>query len=351
MKNYKISMIFCILFVCMIPQISQSCTSFCLDTSDGPVFGTNLDFSFGEGLVLVNKRNVSKEGYMTSTNGKTAKWISKYGSITFNLAGNGFAWCGMNEAGLVISTMWLDKTVLPVPDSRPPVVSGFWVQYQLDNFSTIEEIIASDSLIRMQDDLCHFLVCGNTGDCVSIEFLDGGLVYHTRKSMPVKALTNTPYGETIFFVNQDSIPSPDDPSKSVTRFTNVAHKLNNYDPESSGCAVDYAMDILTNVVVASHTRWSIVFDILNRCVHFRTKTNQHVRCFDFDAFDFSCVTPVKMLDVNHDLSGDVANNFTEYSHQLNLYIFYNFCIRYGIDISLQEAGEFMQFLESYPCTK
>jgi len=346
----KLSMICCMLLFCTIPQTSYPCTSFCIDTSDGAVFGTNLDFPWGEGLIFVNKRHVSKEGYLTSATGETAKWMSKYGNVTFNLVGKEYAWCGMNEAGLVISTMWFDRTVLPEPDSRPPLASGFWIQYQLDNFSTIDEVIASDSLVRLADDLCHFLVCDSTGDCVTIEFLDGHFVYHTRETMPVKALTNHPYAEALFFMQQDSIPD-DDPSETAFRFINVARKLENYNPTSSGPAVDYAMDILTNVVIAPHTRWSIVFDIENRGFHFRTEKNQRVRHFSFDSFDFSCTTPVRMLDVNADLSGNVAANFTDYNHQLNLNVFYNFCKRWGIEISIQESEEFMQFLESFSCNK
>ena len=58
---------------------------------------------------------------------------------------------GMNEAGLVVETMMLEETEYPSPDSRPGIEILQWIQYQLDNFSTIEEVIASHSQIRIRE--------------------------------------------------------------------------------------------------------------------------------------------------------------------------------------------------------
>ena len=114
-----------------------ACTSFCLDTPDGSFFAINLDLSFGEGLVFVNRRGIAKEGYLQSTTGETAKWTSRYGSVTFNAAGREFAWSGMNEAGLVVGSVELRASTLPQPDERAPVGVGYWVQYVLDNCGTV----------------------------------------------------------------------------------------------------------------------------------------------------------------------------------------------------------------------
>ena len=45
----------------------------------------------------------------------------------------------MNEKGLVVELMWLDGTTYPQPDERPSVGVLQWIQYQLDNYSTIEK--------------------------------------------------------------------------------------------------------------------------------------------------------------------------------------------------------------------
>ena len=70
----------------------QGCTSFCLDNGGHCVFGTNFDNDIHEGLLYVNKRNVSKTGWDPSTTDEYAGWTSKYGSLTFNLVGYQLVW-------------------------------------------------------------------------------------------------------------------------------------------------------------------------------------------------------------------------------------------------------------------
>jgi hypothetical protein len=341
-----------LLIVCtlaLLPGPGRPCTSFVIGEGDVLIFATNLDFMFGEGYVFVNKRGVMKQGYMAGTTGETAWWTSKYGSVTFNLTGREFAWGGMNEAGLVISTMWLDASVLPEPDPRPPVNSGFWVQYQLDNFSTVEEVIQSDSLVRLVQDPCHFLVCDASGACASIEFLDGRLVYHTGETMPVKALTNIPYAEALAHTQAKSVPGDDPQDQSNYRFIQVSEKISQYDPGSGVAATDYSMEILTQTVFRPHTRWNIVFDINSRKIDFRTRDNTEERSIDFGGLDFACGSPIKMLDVNGNLSGNVTSRLPDYSHELNLEHFKGFCEKYGLAVSSEDAMWLTLFIESFPC--
>lgn len=101
----------CLALINLPAGASHACTSFCMDTPGGPVYGTNMDLFLGQGLVFVNRRGIAKMGYSENTNGETAAWVSEYGSVTFNLVGRELAWGGMNEAGLVVGTM--DRGVLP----------------------------------------------------------------------------------------------------------------------------------------------------------------------------------------------------------------------------------------------
>ena len=173
------------------------CTSFCLDNGDHCLFGTNQDNTVDRGLVVVKARHVLKTAWDPSTSGKYARWISRYGSVTFDYAGYQLAWAGMNEAGLMISTMALNETRTPSPDERPPLLSPFWMQYQLDNHSTVEEVIASHGQVRIVDGVDHYLVCDRKGDCATIEFLEGKMVCHMGESLPVAALANSAYEESV----------------------------------------------------------------------------------------------------------------------------------------------------------
>ena len=130
MKNWKIFAFSSLLFLCMLTSIGKPCTSFCLNDNGNLIFGTNFDNDrVHKGLLFVNNRKVSKTGWESSTTGEYAGWISKYGSVTFNLAGYQLVWAGINEEGLVVSTMALSGTQSPPPDTavrqrRLPARSG-----------------------------------------------------------------------------------------------------------------------------------------------------------------------------------------------------------------------------------
>jgi hypothetical protein len=62
----KISLFFFTLFiltVCLIPQDIHPCTTFCLDKGNQLIVGYNFDWWVEDGLVCVNKQDVSKTAY------------------------------------------------------------------------------------------------------------------------------------------------------------------------------------------------------------------------------------------------------------------------------------------------
>jgi choloylglycine hydrolase len=138
----------------------------------------------------------------------------------------------MNEAGLVVESMMLGDTYYPRSDSRYAIFSLQWIQYQLDNFSSIEEILASDSQIRIRGlgfAGLHFLVCDRRGKIATIEFIQGKLVSHTNETMPVKVLSNNTYADCIKLWKEGIIPQPDR-NQSIERFIRAANMVENYDP-------------------------------------------------------------------------------------------------------------------------
>ena len=164
---------FLVLIFLLAPDLSHSCTSFAFSHKGYLIFGTNYDNSFAPGLIYINKRNVEKSGWEPGTDGKIAAWVSRYGSVTFSCVGYQLAWAGMNEAGLVISTMSLSETKSPRPDERPPLISPLWIQYILDTCGTSRVACAS-----VQIDGVEYLG-GILGHLVLDQRLDGNL---TRKT-------------------------------------------------------------------------------------------------------------------------------------------------------------------------
>jgi len=362
MKNIIILLIVSLL--CSAPKIGHSCTTFCLDKGGHLVFGKNLGWIQNDGLVFVNKRGVLKTAMSDGKVDNSATWTSKYGSVTFNQLGRELPFGGVNEAGLVVEMMALDEAKFPAPDVRPCIGQGQWIQYQLDNFSRVEEVIASDSQLRIRNRPpgslgSHFLVCDKTGNCASVEFINGRLVYHTKETLPVKVLANSTYAESITFLHDEqsgNLPIGQG-NISLFRFVRAAEMLNNYNPVSSKSIVDYAFDIISNVRATgtfyiqgkpSYTQWSIVYDIKNLKVFFHTRGNKQIRYFALSSFDFSCKTPVKVLDIPTDQSGDVTKKFIDYTQQINRKLIGNASIFGSLPENVLDA--ISQYPETTICT-
>jgi choloylglycine hydrolase len=167
----------------------------------------------------------------------------------------------------------------------------------------------------------HYLVCDSTGTCASIEFLNGEMTVHTGDTMPVNVLTNSTYASSVDTLKRHEGfggTMPIGTSRgSLDRFVRAASMLQKYDPATSEDAVGYTFEILASVGQGEWTKWSNVYDMTNRQISFRTYVNPKIRSFPIEAFDFSCDTPVKVLDVNAEGAGDVSDQFVEYTYQLN----------------------------------
>jgi len=304
----------------------HGCTCTCLDHDGSCIFGENFDFPFKKTLLFVNKRNVVKTGWEAGITGEVARWTSRYGSVTFNLTGYQHPFGGMNEAGLVVGSMYLAEGGTTRFDARPTLSGGLWVQYQLDNFATVKEVIASEATIRHFGVFMHYLFCDRTGECATIEYLQGKMVSHTGPTMPVKVLANNGYQNSVEAWRSRQ-PSDD----AQLRFQDAADKLSEYarkvsagsQVEKSGAAnadaaaVQYALHVQSSVSRPS-TVWTAVFDTKNLRVYFRTGRDPRIREIAFAKLDFSSRTPVRLLDVDADLEGDISDRLPEYSHERSL---------------------------------
>ena len=341
MKKIISGIIFTVLCSCLVPVTGLPCTTFVLDNSGQPVYGKNTDgANEWAAYVIVNKRGVAKTSapIAQEPDAKHISWISRFGSATFNVFAREWPPDGINEAGLFIaSVMGEGKGIdeYPEPDSRTPMSGLSWIQYSLDNFSTVNEVIASFLRIRPAKPLdennsiaSHWLVSDSRGNCASIEFRGGQMVCHTGWTMPVHVLANSTYDDSIDFYRWFQIQNlispisiPADYRPSLLRFAVAGDRVKKYRPHRSGPAVDYAFQILEDVEIDppdNSALWSIVYNSANKRIHFRSWNNDQIRWLDFSALDFSCTTPVKVLDISADLSGDVTDSLVDYTKEIDL---------------------------------
>ena len=241
----------CAVFV--LVEATSACTSFCLQDGDDLVFGRNYDWHLDHGLVVVNKRGVAKRALLLDPTDTPAQWVAKYGSVTFNQYGREMPCGGMNEAGLVLETMWLSETQYPGRDARPAVMT--WLQYQLDNCATIDDVVASDKKTRvatMTPMPIHFLGCDRAGNVATFEFLGGKFVCHRAESLPVTVLANDTYDKSLAYLKQHTCfggtkKMPYGSWGSLDRFVCAADRVKKYPSFSAASIVEYAFDTLASL--------------------------------------------------------------------------------------------------------
>jgi choloylglycine hydrolase len=335
------------LLLCLSFNQAFACTTFCLKHNGEVLFGKNYDWMVGDGLVFVNKRGMAK---VSSAEDRTnpAKWVSKYGSVTFNQYGRENPSGGMNEAGLVIELMWLDETQYPKADARPTVGTLEWIQYQLDNSATVAEVIANTDKIRVSSQVTlHYLVNDKAGNTATIEFLDGNLVAHRGETLPVATLTNDTYAKSLNYSQTTSVENART-NRSLDRFVRAAQKTSAFDKRtrSESEAVNYAFEILSNVAQERSTQWSIVYDQKRGKIHFRTLRTPQIKTIDAKGFDYSCGTNVKIYDMNANGVGDITARFKDYTRRANRDLIersFN-----GTDFLKQIPAPIKDLLASYP---
>jgi choloylglycine hydrolase len=317
------------LIVCVLmstPSTSAGCSIFALFSDDGPVYGQNLDWhSPLPGNVVVNTRGIAKSilpwkgSGPVPFSGKPVTWRSRYGSVTFTCYGRDFIEGGMNEAGLIIDEASL-TAVYPPDDGRPGVSCAQWMQYQLDNFATVDEVIVHLGDLRPDGEGWHYLIADVTGACAVIEYPDGKPAVYTGSDVRVCAATNTTHEQALSHIHLDlafggeiDIAAGAD---SYGRFVRMAALIRNYDPDAGVPAVDYALHILDEVSCAMTLR-SVVYDAGEQRVYYSTPDNPEVRWLDFDHLDFSPRAAVKVLNVESGGPGDVFGLLEDYTVEGN----------------------------------
>ena len=311
------ALLLALLCFCALDRYVFGCTTFCLKDNGEMLFGKNYDWDIDDGLVFVNKRGVAKiSGLENEKN--PAKWVSKYGSVTFNQYGWESPSGGMNEMGLAIELMWLDGTEYPKPDSRPAIDVLEWIQFQLDTSATTAEVIRNSETVRIASEIdLHYLVNDRLGNTATIEFLNGKLVAHTGRDLPVAALTNDTYTRSVDFAEKHD-PASTRSASSLDRFVRASARTKAFGqkPLSEMEAIDYAFETLA-IAAQPSTQWSIVYDQKRMRIHFRTRSKSTIKTLDASSFDYGCASPVMILDMNGSASGEVSTMFKPYSRKAN----------------------------------
>ena len=288
---------------------ASACTTFMLERGGDRVVGKSYDWHIGYGLVIVNKRGVAKESLPVKRGDASARWVSRHASVTFNQYGREFPAGGMNDAGLVVEVMWLDDSAYEKADGRPTLNELQWIQYQLDSFATVAEMIAAAPGVRVSPVYArvHYLACDRSGACAAFEHIGGKEVV----TPGARALTNHTYAESIAWAAKQAQPPAG--AGSLPRFARAARQAAT---PPAGDPVAAAFSLLDGVRW-SESQWNIVYDPVHLRVSFRTRVSPGIKTLDLGKLDGSCARPAAMLDIDSSATGDVRSLLRPYDVATN----------------------------------
>ncbi len=313
--------------IILIAGQAEPCSTFLLKKNGILLIGHNLDErGHVPGLVIINKRGISKTSVSWGSliSGKTEAtppltWKSRYASITFNAFGRDFPDSGMNEKGLYISEMTLKESQFPANPELPRIFMSLWMQYALDSLDRIDQVIESVSQLTIDGWGWHFFIADSSGQTAALEFLDGGVVIHQGDNMPVPVLCNSRYEEELEGLRHYQGFGGNRPvsmdKRETPRFVQAAQMLKDYSPGKKA-AVSYAFEILSQLERGG-TQWSIVCDIKNLKVWFRSAISPKIKEISLKTFNLECSEPVKIMDLHSALEGEVSMKMEDYSYSAN----------------------------------
>ena len=265
-----------------------------------------------------------------------ARWTSRYGSLVVVEDERAIA-DGLNEAGLAAHVLYMEETSYPPPDlAVPGVVSTLWLQYYLDNFATVQELVEHLHDIRIEFVLfggyttipLHLAFEDASGDSAVVEFVNGTLLLHHGPQYTV--MTNEPpldeqlanlqryqdFGGTI-----GGLPGG---IASQDRFVRASYYLRHLpQPDGAPKAVAYVMGIAANVSApfgapdggaagdTYPTWWRTATDVTNRVYYFSSTLAPNVIWVELAKLDLSPGAAVRRLDaLNPELAGEVSSYFS-----------------------------------------
>jgi len=330
---------------------ADACSTFFLRNGNHIVCGRNFDYSYGKYLIFVNKRNVTKTAlqYSSEVVDLPAVWTTKYGSITFNMDGCDVTTDGMNEAGLVVTSLILLESQFPDVSGQSSVSIDQFGQYLLDNCGTVAEVIEICSKINIRYNphdywRLHMFVTDKDGNNAAIEFLDGHLVATTGANLEKNVLTNSSYESSIEYYYSER--NPDLPlTASLSRFCTAVDMVDAYQNQD---IYDYAYSIM-DAVAQRHTQRKIIYDISNMRVYLKSMTNDKLRYFDMSALDFSCQSPMQVYQETTEDVGNIRDKFVDYTTEINktsTQMGWNFL---GMEYTEAELDEFAQYPSTFKC--
>ncbi len=321
-EDWMKKLIASVLLLTFSVQTAYTCTIFSLYPDNGQHWvGRTFDWGYGHANVHTNKRNVTKTSVRLLPTDVVSTWTSKYGSVTFTQFGKEFPTGGMNETGMMIDALELKSAIFEPVDTRASFNELQFIQYVLDNYSTVEDLKTGLENIRLAPvgSKLHYFTC-DINKCMTIEYVGGKLVTHMSENLPISGLANNTYDEHVAYTKEfitfgGTKPIVLDSKESLDRFTR-----SNYNAKFINEQDDKIQSLFAwlDDVGSVNNRWQLIYNQDEKTITFRVKTKfDKQRVIDLKQFDYSCQTPTQYFDVDSDFEGPINSEFKNFDAVAN----------------------------------
>jgi penicillin V acylase-like amidase (Ntn superfamily) len=303
----------------------EACSRIFWNNQFNKIAARTMDLAVDEKPTLA----IVPRGLLREGNGgdHSIEWSSKYGSVVVTAFDGQAISEGMNEKGLSAHVLCLEGTEYEPLDTRPSLSNALWVQYMLDNFSSVQDVLNSLPSFRVVSSEIggrhwplHACLEDRFGDSAVIEFVNGKMgVHHGSK---YRVMTNEPsYDFQIQNLQryQDfggELPLSDG-FDSESRFVRCATYLKKLpEPRTLQESIDNIFGVISTVQVPSgDTRWISVVDLTHLTYYFHSTSASNFFKIDFKNLDFSSKQPIRHINP-HDpsLIGEISGLFWHNHH-------------------------------------
>lgn len=318
------------------------------------MMGKNQDVPYEGAYLFTNNRQVVKKA-MVMPPAKPMEWISRFGSVTVSQVGKEYPNGGMNEAGLVVEQTTLWSTAYPEVGAFPAIGELPLIQLLLDTCGSVQEAVEMAVRVRIAEPMSrlHYMIGDALGDCAVLEYLDGELKVYDKESLPKAILANTPYREAIADLedtqNEWQRIYDDYARNSMERFTLAAEAATLPVPSGRESRAAFMLDALA-AARREDTAYSLIYDIADRRLYFKTERYPALKMIDMAHMDFSPGAISLALNLQQPEGGDATGSLTTYDLSLNFYVVQSFfrdpvlTEAFGWDLS----DEILEYLSAIP---
>ncbi|QZZ09197.1 linear amide C-N hydrolase (plasmid) [Escherichia coli] len=353
----KLSLIAIIVSTLTYATVAESCSRITFKGgSDTVITGRSMDWYEDDHLVL----HIMPKDKLRHSSDRTnnMSWVSKYGSVVGYSMGKGPN-SGMNEKGLQVDVLYLeDSNYNSIKEGKKAIPATDFVQYLLDNYSSVQEIIRAlqQKEIRLTknhamplsgsfvgvDEKLHFIATDSTGQNIIIEAVDGKLNFYHRDG--TTAITNEPPYPVMekfyeYYTNKGVSKNMPGSSDSVDRFIRAKGWVSqldtgidngfinlipnkNFDMQARMSVLSIMRNVSTPIGISELSKqlnpnncatiWRSVSDLKNKSIMFDLASSPTTVWVDLTKINFSNGERIFSLSDGKIKSGDISDQFSSF---------------------------------------